>query len=221
MSHIVYPDILSGHPEITAFFTGKDPGVDVSGIAGMPVYFPRQEHTGDAVVFEGDMAPAVADAVATSVKGVALGLQVADCVPILLYDPSAGAIGAVHAGWRGTALGILRNTVRLMSEAFNSRASDIVVAIGPSIRWCCYRVGRDVLDAVSGATGEGDYYKEMDGGLCLDLQSANKYQALSVKIPEENIEVIEECTSCHPDRYCSYRYSRGIAGRQGAFVGMK
>jgi copper oxidase (laccase) domain-containing protein len=81
-------------------------------------------------------------------------------------------------------------------------------------------VGREVLDPVVRASGEGDYHMEKDGKLCLDLPSANKYQALSVKIQAENIEVIEECTYCYPDRYFSYRYAKGPTGRQGGFIGI-
>lgn len=204
-----------------AFFTGRNPGIDVSGITDVPVYFPVQEHTGRVVVVGDNPSREVADAVITSRKGILMGLKVADCVPVLLYDPVRRAAGAVHAGWRGTAQGILKNTVRKMTEEFGSEPQDILLAIGPAIRWCCYEVGREVLDAVARATGEGEYHKEKDGKLCLDLQSANKCQALSVKIQDRNISTVEECTYCYPERFFSYRYSKGPTGRQGGFIKIK
>ncbi len=223
MSRVIYPEIFSkalSRNEVIAFFTGRDPGIDVSGITDMPVYFPIQEHTGKVFTLGEDLTPVVADAVVTDRKNVLLGLKVADCVPVLLYDPVRRAVGAVHAGWRGTAQGILKNTVQKMTGVFGSDPGDILLAIGPAIRWRCYEVDRDVLDAVVSATGEGDYREDKDGKAVLDLQSANKYQALSVKIQGRNISVAEECTYCYPERFFSYRYSKGPTGRQGGFIGM-
>jgi YfiH family protein len=223
VSHIIYPNIFEdarSRNEVMAFFTGKDPGIDVSGVSDMPVYFPIQEHTGHVLVLEDDSTPEVADAVVTDRRGVLLGLKVADCVPILLYDPAQKAVGAVHAGWRGTAKELLKSTVKTMGQAFGTDPADVLVAIGPAIRWCCYEVGKEVLDIVIKATGEGDYHMEKDGKICLDLQSTNKYQSLSAKIQGKNISIIEECTYCYPDRYFSYRYSNGTEGRQGGFIGM-
>jgi YfiH family protein len=223
LSHIIYPEILDdarSSGEVVAFFTGREPGIDVSSVTDMPVYFPIQEHTGHVLVLEDAGTPEVADAVITNSRGVFLGLKVADCVPILLYDPANKAVGAVHAGWRGTAKQLLKSAVKTMESAFGSDPGEVLVAIGPAIRWCCYEVGREVLDTVIRATGPGDYHMEKDGKLCLDLQSANKYQALSVKIQEQNISIADECTYCYPDRYFSYRYEKGTAGRQGGFIGM-
>ena len=223
MSLIIYPELFEParqHKDVTAFFTGKDPGIDVSGVSDMPVYSPIQKHTGDVIVLGDNLTPVVADAVVTNRKGFLLGIKVADCVPVLFYDPVKKAVGAAHAGWRGTANGILKVTVEALRSEFATDPEDLMVAIGPAIRWCCYEVGREVLDAVAAATGEGDYSMEKDGKLCLDLQSANKYQALSVKIQDKNISIIEECTYCYPDRYFSYRYMKGTGGRQGGFIGM-
>lgn len=223
MSLVIHPEIFEKARvvgELTAFFTGKDPGSDVSGLTDMPVHFPIQEHTARVSAVTDNASREVADAVVTGEKGILLGLKVADCVPILLFDRKRKAVGAVHAGWRGTAAGILKNTIAMMARNFGSDPQDIVVAIGPAIRWCCYEVGREVLDAVVQATGEGEYHMEKKGKLCLDLPSANKHQALSVKIQDENIEVIEECTYCYPDRYFSYRYAKGPTGRQGGFIGI-
>jgi copper oxidase (laccase) domain-containing protein len=107
-----------------------------------------------------------------------------------------------------------------MAQRHRSLPGDILIAIGPAIRWCCYKVGGEVLEAVAKETGKGRYHLERDGTLCLDLPSANWQQAVSVKIPGENIWLSEECTYCYPDKFYSYRYSKGPTGRQGGFIGM-
>ena len=136
------------------------------------------------LVLDSDLSPRIADAVITGHKGILLGIQVADCVPVLLYDVKRNVIGVVHAGWRGTAASILKKTIETMRERFSSFPIDIKIAIGPSIRWCCYHVGYDVLESVEKATGNGEYHINRGGAYCLDLASANKYQAVSAGVPK-------------------------------------
>ncbi len=214
------------HPEINAFFTVKAPGGNISdllntiGLSEGNVYIPVQKHTDMVIVLDTDMESVIADAVLTKRKGVIIGVQVADCVPVLLYDRENSVVGAVHAGWRGTAGGILKNTINLMNERFSSLPENISVAIGPSIRQCCYVVGDEVIEAVHTATGEGDYYKRHNGRHVIDLSLANRLQALSLGISEKNIYQSGECTFCNPQRFHSYRYTNGAPGRQGGFIGM-
>jgi YfiH family protein len=162
----------------------------------------------------------MADAVVTQRKGILLGVRVADCVPILLYDRLKSAVGAVHAGWRGTASQIVKKTVGMMVELFDSAPDDIVVAIGPSIRWQCYDVGIEVREAVCEATGEGKYCIWRNGKCFIDLSSANRIQVLSSGIPADNIWSSVECTRCNPDSFYSYRYSGEYTGGQGGFIGV-
>jgi YfiH family protein len=158
------------------------------------------------------------DAVLTNRKGLAIGVQVADCVPILLYDRKKQVAGAVHAGWRGTAEGIVGKTIAVLCERFASSPEDVVLAIGPGIRGSCYEVGVEVLDAVTRTTGRGDYIFSNGDKQCLDLPAANRLQAISAGVPADNIWISDECTHCLPDKYHSYRYSMGAAGRQYAYV---
>lgn len=224
MKKIIRPDIFNSN--ITAFFTGKNPGAEIdaiSEIASFPkenIYMPVQKHTDKVLILDSDFEPKVADAVITNMKGIMIGIQVADCLPILLCDMKRHAVGAVHAGWRGTAEGILKKALRALTDRFYSDPADIIVAVGPSIRWCCYEVGYEVIEAVRKATGDGDYFTNKGGRYCLDLQSANKYQAISTGVMEENIWLSEECTYCLPDQYYSYRYAKGPTGRQGGFIGI-
>lgn len=211
---------------VKAFFTTKTVGLDIHSVfgpSGMSIddfYMPLQRHTNRITVLRHDMRRKIADAVITRRKNVLIGVRTADCVPILLYDPVRMVCAAVHAGWKGTAGGILAKTIHGMAGEFYSSPSDIIIAMGPAIRWCCYTVGGDVLRAVISSTGEGDYYERRDGRTCLDLPSANKIQAVQTGVKEENILLSAECTFCRPEKYYSYRYARGPTGRQGGFIGI-
>jgi YfiH family protein len=188
--------------------------------SGDSLFLPLQKHTNRIHVLRSGIERVIADAVITDRKGVLIGVQVADCVPVLLLDSRRFIAGAVHAGWRGTASGILKKTVEKMGEQFSSSPDDIRVAIGPSIRGCCYEVGDDVASAVEEVTGEGSYHVLRGGRSFIDLSSANMMQAISSGIPGGNIWKAMECTRCSPDRFYSYRHARGATGRQGGFIGM-
>ena len=153
-----------------------------------------------------------ADALVTNIPGVVLTILTADCVPILLYDPIACAVGAVHAGWKGTQAEILPKTIAKMQEKYGSKPQDILIAIGPAIGQCCYEVGGEVarhftdyMGAVSAGKVAGKYQ--------LDLKRVNQLQALENGITTENIEITPLCTSCAKDRFFSYRAEQGCSGR--------
>jgi YfiH family protein len=214
------PNIISD--TVTAIFTTRaaESIADEINISENNIYLPIQKHTDRVHVLESGMEPVVADAILTKRRGVLIGVQVADCVPVLLLDMKNQVVGAVHAGWRGTSKQILRNTIDTMKKKFSSSADDIMVAIGPCIRGCCYEVAGDVRDAVEDATGEGAYCMEKDGKYYLDLSSANLRQAVSSGIPQANIWRSGECTRCNHEKFYSYRYANGTTGRQGGFIGM-
>lgn len=211
---------------VKAFFTRKSPGMNIDEICHIlsikrnNVYLPIQKHTDTVHVIRAGIDQKIADAVLTNRRDILIGIQVADCVPILIIDKKKYVVGAVHAGWRGTAAQIVKKTIRLMSEHFGSLSEDIKIALGPSIRWSCYYVGQEVKDAIFEATGKGEYYLQRDGGYCIDLASANVCQAKSVGIPEENIWISHECTYCNPNEYHSYRYTKNLNGAQGGFIGI-
>lgn len=230
---IAVPDIFDKLP-VKAFFTTKSSIAECifqsqrlkDGIAEMlnakleAVYLPIQKHTDTVLVIDHDFEPKIADAVITNKKNILIGIQVADCVPILLYDVKKGIAGAIHAGWRGTASGILKKTIEVMTNRFYSSPADVLIAIGPSIRWCCYNVGHEVIEAVEKVTGSKDYIIKKGEKYCLDLPTANKYQALSLGVLLQNIWISDECTFCLPEKYYSYRYAKGTTGRQCGFIGI-
>ena len=229
MEFFVKPPNIA-HQDVRAFFTTKDVcnGVRptkklLSKEFNIPedrIYLPVQEHTNRVHILESGEAPVVADAVITARKNFLIGVLVADCVPVLLYDREKEVVGAVHAGWRGTAGRILPDTIEMMQEKFSSSPLNISVAIGPSIKQCCYEVGEEVSQKILEASGEGEYLIEKNGNSFVDIAHANKVQALDSGVLPENIWVSGECTFCNPGKYHSYRYSKENAGRQGGFIGM-
>jgi YfiH family protein len=184
------------------------------------IYLPIQKHTNQIHILESNMDPVTADAVITDRPDVLIGIVVADCVPILMYDQNSKIIGAVHAGWKGTSGGILEKSLRLMMERFKSRPDDVLVSVGPSIKKCSYEVDAQVKDAVESRTGQGNYIDQRGEKFMVDLAEANKIQALNSGVPEKNIWKSKDCTFCNPEIYYSYRYEKEATGRQGGFIGM-
>lgn len=222
MYRVIRPDnLLHG---VTAFFTGKDPGSDLdaaaafSGVDRSRIYLPIQKHTDKVQIIDASLEPRLADAVIVHDRGLLVGVRVADCVPVLIYDTEKNVAGAVHAGWRGTAASILKKAVAMMRNRFFSRPENILLAIGPSIRGCCYAVGPDVSAAVQAASGGDICSRTREGAHSIDLAAANRIQALDIGVTEANIWVSDDCTCCNPDKFFSYRYEKGCGGRQAAFV---
>ncbi|MEO6239419.1 MAG: peptidoglycan editing factor PgeF [Vicinamibacterales bacterium] len=159
-----------------------------------------------------------ADAIVSDDPSAAIGVRVADCAPVLLHDPVRRAVGAAHAGWRGTASGATAAAVRAMNREFGSRASDLVAAIGPCLGACCGEVGPDVVD-VFRAGGAGDvaiaaWFTPGDGDrLFLDLERANRDQLVAAGLDPDAIFSSGLCTKTHHDRLHSYRAEPGAAGR--------
>lgn len=222
------PNIIKS--DIKAFFTTKtvtDNNTNIYealskefDISKDRIYLPVQKHTNKIQVLETEFEAAVADAVITAEKNILIGILVADCVPLLIFDKEKEVIGAVHAGWKGTAKQVLKNAIKTMRIRYHCSPQDISVSIGPSIRQCCYEVGTDVMAEVREATGEGDYYQREGNRHFLNLAYANKIQALDAGILQENIWLSGECTFCNPDKFYSYRYSKNSIGRQGGFIVM-
>jgi len=159
-----------------------------------------------------------ADGLITQTPGVALMIFTADCVPILLHDPVLGVIGAVHAGWRGTAMDIAATAVRKMENRFGCSPTDIKAAIGPCISKCCYETDRDVTDALREILPDAadDYMTQSGDKYMVDLKEANRLLLAGAGLID--IAVSDECTSCLSDKYWSHRKTRGRRGSQAAVI---
>jgi YfiH family protein len=162
-----------------------------------------------------------ADGMMTAATDIFLGVLTADCVPILFIAPKNKLVAAVHAGWRGTLAGIAEKAVRLFNDRYGVEASELEVALGPSIGSCCYEVKDDVADPLLkrwGGIAQASI-QNRDGKTYLDLRLLNRGVLAQAGIPATNIFQVGPCTSCSPTDFFSYRRERSETGRQISFIG--
>lgn len=160
-----------------------------------------------------------ADAAVAEEPGWILGVETADCLPVLLVDPGRRSVAAAHAGWRGTAKGVARAAVRAL-VASGSASGDLLALLGPGIGACCYEVGEDVREAF-GEAGSRFLRPGPRGRDHLDVRAANVAQLLAEGLLPGNLHHLADCTACRPDLYHSYRRERTHAGRMISFVGFE
>lgn len=152
-----------------------------------------------------------ADGHATSAGGVLLGVTVADCVPVYLVDPEHRAVALLHAGWKGTAAGIVEAGVRTLATRYGTRPADLHLHLGPAICGECYEVGPEVFGALG--------LPEPPGPEPVDLRAVLTVQASELGVPGGRISVSGACTLCGDGSYFSHR--RGDSERQVAFLGIR
>lgn len=162
------------------------------------------------------------DALITDVPGLALTVFSADCGILLLYDPIRNAAGAIHAGWRGCAAGIVEKTVYSMGEAFGTCPGDLLAAIGPCIQQCCFETDRDVPDAMRAALGHAaEPYLERQGEKWhVDLAGLNRQWLLRAGVAPDRIDDCGLCTACRPDLFWSHRKMGEARGAQAAMIAL-
>jgi YfiH family protein len=174
---------------------------------------PEQIH-GDSVLVAGSPGTYKgADGLASSSAGIWLCVHIADCVPVFVFDPDLTAVGLAHAGRKGTAAGIITNLINVFKSSFQYEASQLVVALGPSVGPCCYE-----LDRATASQLRSDCLIERDGRTFFDLWKANRIQAEEAGVRQENIVPPPACTSCRADVFFSHRAHRGRTGRQLAIT---
>jgi YfiH family protein len=215
------------------------------GAEKFPLINLKQIHS--AVIWPFSAAPnepCKGDASLTKTPGLLLGVQTADCVPTLLVDPKKRAVAAVHAGWRGTLARILEKTVGELVANYNSKPSDLLAVIGPSIGPCCYEVGAELVAQFTTQFADAaDYFDEARTGeepnplqwlnrmppghqppppnVHLDLPKANRSQLLAAGLREKNIFSSNLCTACYPSLFFSYRKQGPRSGRLLSAIGIK
>src|SRR5438270_5048093 len=191
--------------------------------------------------------PCAGDGLITSVPGLLLAIQTADCLPVLLVDPQKKAVGAFHAGWRGTFKRIVEKGVGAMQQHFGSDPKKILAAIGPGIHFCCYEVGRDLRTQFEAQfsyakelfvevsnydpvrekypmlflTARAPGHSDLGPQIHLDLVEANRRQLIDAGVPAKNITASELCTSCRTDVLFSNRKEHGKTGRMMGAIGIK
>jgi polyphenol oxidase len=202
------------------------------GIDPNSVITCRQVHSDEIVVVEAapDSAPS-ADAIVSLRPGFFPAIKTADCVPVLILDPVNRISAAVHAGWRGTVLGITGKVVRFMMQEYATDPEALIASLGPAIGPCCYEVDDAVLvpfrKSVPNAdkfihTEEIPYGGTSSGKSCrLDLEAANHAALMAQGVAAENIHPVGQCTCCNSSLFFSYRRDGTRSGRHIAVVGFR
>lgn len=209
----------------------------------------RQVH--GSVVWHDPNIGLAGDALTTDRPGRLLAVRTADCVPILLAAESPRVVAAVHAGWRGTQLGIVGKAVGELRAHYGALPERVRAVLGPSIRACCYRVGEEVRQAFTATWRDVDdlfvptdpdpdrlryplrflngappghapgQRWNLEPAYLFDLAEANRRQLLAAGVAAESIEVLDYCTSCRADLFFSHRRSGAGAGRMMAAIGLR
>ncbi|MDE7042737.1 MAG: peptidoglycan editing factor PgeF [Oscillospiraceae bacterium] len=163
-----------------------------------------------------------ADALVTDEPDLSLMVFSADCIILLLHDPVTASIGAVHAGWRGTALDLPAKTVGEMGRLFGAKPEDIRVAVGAGIGPCCFETHDDVPDAMRSAFGGGAeaHIRPKGEKWTVDLKGINAWRLREAGVRVENIDVCTACTACRTDLYWSHRITGDRRGGQGALIAL-
>lgn len=223
----------------------------VTGSEAAPLVTLRQIHSNLVRVVSAVDAdrerPWRADGAFASEPGFLIGIQTADCIPVLVADKRRRVVAAFHAGWRGTVKRIVESGIGRMRIEFGSNPQDLVAAIGPGAGPCCYSVGEEVLsefesqftyarvlfhDVYSSDAVHNKYpmlfltqcapgHSPIGPSLHLDLVEANRRQLLDAGVPARSIHLTGGCTNCQTDLFFSHRASRGYAGRMIAAIGIK
>jgi YfiH family protein len=176
------------------------------------------ESMGKGAQYYNEAIPAT-DALITNIPGLPLMLFFADCVPVLIVDPVHNAIGAVHAGWRGTVEKIAQKTIIAMQANFGTNPQDCLLAIAPSIGPCCYVVDEMVINQLKNQfTNWEQLVRVVDDKWYLDLWKTNFVQLEEIGVKGSNIVVSNVCTACNHELFFSYRKENGSTGRMGAAI---
>ena len=192
------------------------------GINAEQLIIPRQTHSTniaviDSTPFDPDSLIDV-DALVTNLKGVALAINTADCVPILLAEENAGVIAAAHSGWRGTFGNIAGKTVQKMVE-LGASPLRIKAYIGPSICWECFEVGNDVVLKFRQVFGYNrDILKFKHFKSHIDLQEACRQQLVKAGVVNNNITLSGICSHCNPKQYFTARTHGIKSGRTASII---
>jgi YfiH family protein len=196
------------------------------GLDASQLTVPGQQHTTNIFLLKDGETKGLAlpnyDGVATEATNHPILLHFADCVPVMLIDKRKRVLCVMHAGWRGTAGGIVIKGVQLLRATFDSDPKDMVAAVGPAIGPCCYETGEEVAEELSGTVADKDALRHLvhrdaqTGKPHPDLKAVNAMQLYEAGVGD--VDITSQCTACHPELFYSHRQSGGKTGRQGALA---
>lgn len=177
------------------------------GITDDHLLMPHQVHKAEIAVIgeQLDIDLEGYDALMTNVEEVCIGVSTADCIPVLLYDPRQRAVCAVHAGWRGTVMRIVEQSIARMTEVYGTNPADLIAQIGPGIHLESFEVGDEVYQAFEDAGFNMNSISKKYEKWHLDLPECNRLQLISAGVPESQVSVSPVCTYMQSDTYFSAR----------------
>jgi polyphenol oxidase len=178
---------------------------------------PRQVQGGLVRRVDAQGGYGACDGLITNSYGLFLTVSTADCPTLYLYDPVKKAIGAVHAGWRGSSMNIVSRAVKLMREEYGTIVSNLIVFIAPAAGVCCYEVGEDVAKNFK----DEFIIRSEKRNPHLDLKMHNRRELLESGVLVSNVEISEYCTICTPELFHSYRRDGQKSGRMLGVIGLK
>jgi len=162
------------------------------------------------------------DAIMTGLPEYTLMIRIADCVPIILFDPVQSVVAVAHAGWQGTLLKIVEKCIQRMQERFGSNPAALKCGIGPSIGKCCFNVQPNITDRFKNShTASHRFITDINGRQHMDLRESNRLQLMASGVPASRIELSGYCTSCRSDLFFSHRREKGRTGRFAILAGLR
>jgi len=219
------PTVSSNRAQFLRSVAGEDAGemVTVRQVHGVAVKLVSFGEPG--LRTEDGRGVVEADGLMTADAGVMLAIQVADCVPVLVADVKQRVVAAFHAGWRGTAAGIVEQGIARMVAQLGCDPGDMVGAVGPSIGVCCYTVGEEVQTTFGARFGYAEQlFSIRPDGMHVDLAEANRRQLVDAGLSVDSVTVVGECTACARvngrRKYFSHRAERGFTGRSMGMIGV-
>ena len=238
---IILPEIFSGYPKVRSgmstklgnksrngfemnlsYNVGDDPAsVEMNrksflsqfGISNSELAIPLQSHSNIVRRVDAPGEYKNCDALVTNISGLALLITIADCVPIMLFDPIQNVIGIAHAGWRGTVNAIIKRALYKMQEEFKTDTENVRFFIGPSAGVCCYEVSEEVA-----VKFENKIVPYGTTKIFIDLKKENASQLKQLGAVADNIEISAHCTICEKHLFHSYRRDGKSAGRMMAVI---
>jgi len=239
---------VTKHDSRTAVEQNRARFLKALGVSNWPLIMVRQIHS-DLIhrVDKFPDHPLSGDGLITNAPGLLLAVLTADCLPVILVDRKTRAAGAFHAGWRGTVKRIVEKGVGEMRRHFGSDPRNLLAAIGPGVRACCYTVGEEVREKFRGQFAYADHlfrevkesdpvrekypllfltarapgHSDLPVKIFLDLVEANRRQLLDAGVPAKHIDSTAPCTACNHDLLFSHRAEKGVTGRMMGAVGVK
>jgi len=220
----------------------------ITGDSGTPIVTLKQFHSSLVHLADGEPAASTrrGDGLMTDRPGILIGVQTADCTPVLVADRRRRVVAAFHAGWRGTVKRIVERGIGRMRLEFGSRPEDLIAAIGPGIGACCYPVGEEVLSEFESQfryahelfhevsdtdpvrakypmlflTQRAPGHSSIGPALHLDVAEANRRQLLAAGLRPKAIAMVGGCTVCQHELFFSHRASKGRCGRMLSVIGI-